>query len=218
MIRRIITILLISTVLVGKAQTVDVDTVGLTAEKCFSAAQTIEFSLLETNTRLDMLDYFHAGISKPSQNATGGDCLIEDETTYCISWTGGKDTRYQLFVLAPLSPSPIIGIVETVDTPVPDSQIRFYDSRWQELSEDIFIEPKLADWLQGLSKDQILVATDRLPFVLYSINYDEDNQSLTLNNNMATYFHPSDTPDIVNEMRQQLTYVWDGKRFKLQKK
>lgn len=181
----------------------------LTADKCFTAAPTTIFDLLDSNTRLDMLDYFRAGVSKPSINSMDGECMVLDEEPESLIFQGGTDTTYQIFVLNPTGLH-VIGVIETINTPIPDSSVKFYNTRWQPL-DDILPTPGIADWTTAKDTSD---AEQALPFVMASYRYDPATGNLTMTQNMDRYFVPSDTPAVLSQIRPTLTYHWDGKKFK----
>jgi len=203
----LLAIFLATAVIVPRAQ--------VTAAKAFAAAPDEVMLLLGSSVRLDMLDYFHAGSPKKSTNATSGRCWIVDEQPYSLTLNASDSTRYQIFVLNPMEEHPILGVIETVATPVRDSVLRLYDYRWEPLARQPFNAPTLRTWLIDNSKEAVAMAEDQLPFSLAEYSYDPNTAILTITSTLDKYFLPSDRPETLKNIRPQLRYYWNGKNFKL---
>lgn len=193
----------------------------MTAEKCFVEAPPEVFQLVLPNTRLDMIDYFKAGMDRKSGNAAGGECVLLSLDPESVTLQAGEGITCQFFVLEG-SKKPFIGVIETLATPGEDSTVRFYTSDWSPVDaakKRLFREPTLSDWANG-DKNALDRAKEVLPFILTSYAYDPTTQTLTATNNMASYYHPTDTPDVLRQLKQKITYKWDAKRdaFIMEKK
>ncbi len=184
----------------------------MTAEKCFVEAPPEVFQLIVPNTRLDMVDYFKAGMDRKSANAAGGECVLLSVEPQSVMLQAGDGILCQFFVLEG-SKKPLIGVIETLSTPGEDSSMKFYTSDWVpvDAKKGIFRQPTLSDWANG-DKATIAQAQEQLPFILVSYSYDPNTQTLTATNNMASYYHPTDTPDSLGKLRQTITYKWDARR------
>lgn len=200
----------------------------LTAAKCFADAPDDILPLLSRNTRLDMLDYYRAGADRRSSNVFEADCRILSIDSVggssSVTYLTGNGITGQIFVLNGDTPEPLIGIIETVETPLADSNMRMFDKTWQSVGNALapsagdmpLPAPKLADWLKRAS-DRSAVA-DRLPFVMAAYSYDPRGRELTVSHSMEGYFDKAEGADVLGKMRPQLTYVWDGKQFKQKKR
>ena len=188
---------------------------SVTAEAMFVDAPMLKPRVLpelNRSTRLDMLDYFKAGIDKASENNYGGEAKVTAIDTLSMDFDVTADISCQLFVLN-AGGRPVTCIVTTYPTPIPDSRLRAYSSNWQEVG--IFAEPTLADWL--IDKKSRKEAELALPFVLASYRYDPATQTLTVTNEMDAYWVEAERPAVLEHLHKKLVYRWDGKRFKLTK-
>lgn len=185
---------------------------GLTAGKCFAEAPQNVIPLISGSTRLDMLDYFHAGSQKASLNEAEGQARITAETPRSISFQISEGITAQMFVLNPEADCPVIGYVETVSLPVRDSSVRFFNCRWEPL--DVFTMPVLADWVKSGRKADLDALREALPFIFATAEYDPEESALILTNTTAGYFAKSDCPQALGSMRDQIKMHWTGKRFK----
>ena len=187
----------------------------VTAEKAFTVAPDDVMLLLGPSVRLDMLDYFHAGSSKQSANATGGRCRIIEEKPYSLTVQASDSTVFQIFVLNPMEERPVLGVIETVATPVRDSVIRLYNYRWEPLPKSPFTPPSLRTWLIDDCKGALAKAEAQIPFMLAEYAYNPDTATLTVTPTTGDFFSASERPEALANIRPQLKYYWNGKNFKL---
>ncbi len=186
---------------------------GLSASKCLAEAPDAVIPVIDRNTRLDMIDYFTAGLPKASVNRLGGQCSIVEMTDSSATFMLTDSISCQLFVLNPASTAPIIGIITTYADPIADSSVQFYNSRWQPLA-GVLAEPGLADWLTPEGKRRRALVEEELPFILAAYRFIPEQQMLVAVNNTARYFAPADSPQALGLLKPELAYRWDGKRFK----
>ncbi|MCM1450643.1 MAG: DUF3256 family protein [Clostridium sp.] len=187
---------------------------GLTALKCLAEAPDAVIPLIEKNTRLDMIDYFTAGMSKPSANKLKGECSIIEMDDASVTFSLTDSARCQMFVLNPASASPIIGVITTYPSPLRDSSVDFYTTRWQKLA-GIMPSPTLSAWLTSEGKGSRALVEEQLPFILASCAYYPETQTIVATNNTGEYFAASDKPEALGLLKKELVYRWDGKKFKL---
>lgn len=207
------TIMLVATALATALAVVAADTDRPLVAKFFAEAPDWMFEVLPANTRLDMLDYYSAGISRGSTNSFGADCYVTDLGDTSISMVSGTGISHQVFQLDRAG-APVFGVIETVATPVDDATVAFYDSSWRPLASAVFTSPSLADWIAPGAAKRAAELRDKLPFMLVSYEYDTATGTLTLTNNMESYFTGDEYPD---GLLPKITYKWDGKKFNRQK-
>ena len=189
-----------------------------TAAKCFAEAPEAIVKLLPRNTRLDMLDYFHAGSPKISVNALGGKSKIISESDTAITYQAADGVVCQLFVLNPTDARSMrIGLIETVSTPAADSRLTIFDSRWSDLTSATFKTPRLSDWTRGLSSDRRDEVEQSIPMIVAEYMFDPHTSVLTVTSRMDQYYSPTDRPEALQYVSRVLKYSWDGRRFKLQR-
>lgn len=191
------------------------DSKGLTAEKCFKEAPGTVLGLIAPNTRLDMIDYYQAGIDRESDNTAGGQCKITDLQDYSITFTGGNGIEYQMFVINPTSSTPLIGLIQTLDTPIPDSAITIYRTDWDIVpasgNNALGREPSFESWIMPSHIRDISTISKYIPFVLAKLTYDPTSATITATNNMDSYFSPKDTPEALSKLKDSITYKWQQK-------
>lgn len=190
------------------------DSISITAEKCFREAPSEVLQLITPNTRLDMIDYFEAGMQRASSNAAGGECAMLQVEPKSVTLKAGEGIRYQFFVLDGSKQS-YIGVIETLETPCEESAVKFYTADWTPIDAHktgFFREPTLKDWMLENDKRTLAEARKTLPFIFTSYTYDPAAGTLTATNTMDGYYHPTDTPAILSDIRPSITYKWDSKR------
>lgn len=187
---------------------------GLSASKCFTEAPDAVIPLIDKNTRLDMVDYFTAGMKKTSANKLMGASAIVEMNDTSVTLNVTDSVRCQIFVLNPQAQAPIIGVITTYSGPLPDSSISFYTTRWQKLS-GILPTPTLSAWLTPEGAKNRSMMEEQLPFILASYEFDPARQTIVATNNTEAYFAKDDEPAALGMLKPELTYSWDGKKFKL---
>ena len=205
---------IVAAILPARASDIPADSVTVTAEKCFVEAPPEVFQLVSANTRMDMIDYYKAGMDRVSANEAGGECVLLSLEPESVTLKAGTDIRYQFFVIDGKS-KPYIGVIETLSTPGDDSMVRFYTSDWRPIDaakKGLFSAPRLTDWMTSADKTVRAEVTETLPFILTSYAYDPATQTLTATNNMGSYYHQTDTPDALKHLKNTITYKWDGKK------
>lgn len=178
---------------------------------CSAPAEIV--SGLPEISRLDMIDYFNSGSSVKSDNRLGqkvGLTALKDEL---ISWQDDDSVAMAMAVL-PFKNDTLLMIVRTVVTPLPDSEIMFYDTSWQPTVQNVFVAPSLKDWLSVKDKKTVANAEEVLPFMLVTAVYDPDDKLLVLTNRTSDYFVESDTPEAVGLLKKELRYQWTGSSFR----
>lgn len=189
-----------------------VTTWAITASEAFASAPSVVFPLLERNARLDMIDYFNSGSSTPSKNKLSGQARITAITDKTLSFAMSGASSYDVIVL-PCGGDEIIALIETVATPVPDSNISFYDTDWNKLDGKYLEVPQLKHWLTDEGKENQSMVEVMMPFMLVGYEYDAETAMLTLTNNVSQFLSEDIYSQISPYLRSSLTYKWNGKRF-----
>jgi hypothetical protein len=147
---------------------------ALSAVDAFTSAPDVVLPLLPKNTRLDMIDYFNSGTSIASKNKLDGEARILSLTDKVLRFTMSEVSEYQVVVLK-YGKEEIIALIETLKTPIADSRISFYNSRWESIEKSCFKEPDLKTWLTKVGSKKIDDVRAALPFMLVQYEYNFDN-------------------------------------------
>ncbi len=187
----------------------------LTASEAFSTAPNSVFPLLDSSTRMDMIDYFNSGMSNTSTNNLKGQSAVTALSDKSLSVKMTDSSTAQIVVLDGNS-GQIVAVISTVASPGLDSSIAFFDADWKALPDgDFFAKPRLDDWLTDEGKANKADVEMQVPFMLASYNYDPATGKLLLVNNLNRFLD-EDIYDIVSPyLRPTLSYTWTGKKFTL---
>lgn len=184
----------------------------LTVGEAFAKAPQSVFPLLDTNTRLDMIDYFRAGMKTESKNALGGGSALLDLSDASMRVKMSDASVDQVFLLPTAGADTIIGVIRTVATPGHDSSMTLYTSKWQSVpAAQKFSAPVLRDWVTDASHLPDVEAV--VPFMLTGYSYDPATSTLTLTNNLKGFLSEDIYEMVSAYMLPSLTYSWDGRRF-----
>ncbi len=186
----------------------------LTAAKAFVDAPQSVFPLVDTNTRMDMVDYINAGMSTQSSNKLGGGSAIIDLSPMRIKVKMTDSSTDEIFLLptASASSDTIIGVIRTVATPGHDSSIAFYNSKWQPVkSGSVMTVPVLADWITD--KAHTADVETIVPFMLVGYTFDPATQRLTATNHLEGFLSEDIYSIVAPYISKNLVYAWNGKRF-----
>lgn len=184
------------------------------AKHCFVQAPSEVIPLLSKNTRLDMVDYFEAGSDRASANELDGPARITALHPALVEYDYGNGMRCQLLAIEEycdtMVANYVIGLVETLDTPIPDSKITFYDSSWNVL-KGVFTPPRLADWLVSKSKEDRELAERVLPFITVVYTFDPSTLALTATPTISQRFDPAsdEARTALSLLKPGITYRWD---------
>lgn len=182
----------------------------LTASNAFSKAPKTVFPLLDTNTRLDMIDYFNAGMSTESTNNLNGKSRLMSMEPLRLTAKLTDASTMELFLL-PAPNDTLIGVITTVTMPGKDSSMNIYNRDWQKVRYQ-FVTPGLSDWLIDRSRSaEVEMIT---PFMLIAYSYDPATSVLTLTNSLGDFLSDDSSRTVNALLKPKLSYKWDGKKFK----
>lgn len=191
-----------------------------TAPKAFVSAPREVVALIDSLTRLDMIDYYNSGSEKPSNNKLGGNCRITGLSTDQISfYTSGASERS--ITVLPARQDTLLMVVNTVFMPASDSSISFYTAGWDELTpkqmKSIFREPTLSDWVRPEYRRDMPDIENAVPFMTARYDYDPTTRTLTLTHTLDQLLPKEDYEKVSDSIHRSLRYTWNGKAMVRQK-
>ena len=167
-------------------------------------------------SRLDMVDYFVSGSTFKSENQLGAKVALKSLGDEMVVWQDDDSVSTAIVVLPSASPraDTLLMVIRTIGGPMPDSEVSFYDSGWNEI-RDLrgFPRPALKDWVKPAVRRMLAEIGETLPFMLATAGYDAETRTLTLTNRMDSYYVAGDKPDCLALIRPELRYVWNGRSF-----
>lgn len=184
---------------------------SIIAKQLFIEVPDSLFPSIDKNTRLDMIDYYECGYNRPSLDVFKDSCKISHIDDENIIIETSPILKQQISVLS----NNIILLISTHSIPTHDSEIEFYDFNWNKLeSNQHFTSPKLYDWLSKEGKKKQQDIENYIPFLITEYQYNSNDKTLTLINNLQDYFTDSDWNKIAPLLLTQLKYKWAGGKFK----
>lgn len=186
---------------------------GHPAIDAFINAPQEVFPTIDHMTSMDMADYFNSGSPKPSKNNFKGDCRIISASDSQLTLSTSDVSEVELSLL-PMKSDTIIMVVTTLNTPVPDSDVKFYTyPGWAQVKEGVFIVPGLDDWTVKDTAVQREDLENAVPFILARLSYKPETGQLILENKLGDFL-PKEANDLVNgALKARLVYRWDGSRM-----
>lgn len=181
-----------------------------TASDFFINAPSNVIPLLDKNTRLDMIDYFTGGLSTASRNILNGNSRILINENNKIEIALSRESTLQIAVVE-LKKDTILAVIETVNIPVADSSLRFYNSDWVPLPQQA---PQLTvvDFVASDKKAQAnALLMPRMAFV--KIDYNPNSGVFSFINTTADYYTDKDRPEGLELMRPHIDMIFDGKKL-----
>lgn len=199
-LRYIILLLLLLTLTSARART---------AADFFLDMPNKHLPLLDRNTRLDMLDYFNAGLETASKTGLGGQARILSNHPDRILMQVSRDATVEIAVVKTGNDT-IVALIETVKTPIHDSSITLMN---KDYSNPRSIEMPGVEMMAG--KDNIKALKDMpMPEMIFiSASFDPDNNAFVFTDNTTEYYPADELPEAAKLMRKQVHGVVKNDRF-----
>ena len=209
--KRIIVALMMSVVLVS-AKSADI-------KNLFVEMPDSIMPLLVKNNRLDMLDYMDIGMSAKVKNKLGGESemtLLKDDM---ISISMTDVTEYDIKLFYGKDSLVTIAVNETVKGGYSDSNISFYNTKWEKLNTTNLIKmPVLEDFInkKSLRNEENKKMLDELIYRMFVVDVAPDTNTLSVAFSSAEYIIDEDVRNSIFA-RYSIIYRWNGKKFIRQK-
>lgn len=143
------------------------------------------FNMLSRTSRLDMIDYYNAGLSTGSNNAMGGKSRILKADSLAVDFLVSKSSLATLAVI-PNGGDTVIAFIETVKLPTPDSSLRFFRADgWKPLAVEM---PVMADFLSPEVRNAGLVAADFPPMTFSTVEFNPSTSEFTFRDRTAAHY------------------------------
>ena len=188
-----------------------------TARDFFVAAPDDVMPLLPQSVRLDMLDYFAFGSTRPSTNAFGGEARMTALSDAVLAFDTDKDVNVQIAVIPTAKSDTLLALVTTLRMPVADSDVQFFTTGWEPAPKAPFSMPTYAEWLSAEGLRHSDDVHPELPFMPVSAEFDPEARMLMLSNQAPEYLDKSRRDSIAPRIVASRVYdITDGK-FMLRK-
>lgn len=171
-------------------------------------------TLVPKTVRLDMLDYYDSGTIIQASNNMGNDTRLDTVTDNFLR-VHTSDAKILELRLMQWKNDTIIAVLETVETPVKDSRITFYNKHWVRLKEiKPFKMPTMEDFiLPTVKKDKRKEILESIAFPLIELRFDGPNfEQLTARHGLAEFLGKEEWAKLKPYFRPTLTYrIQNGK-------
>ena len=182
-----------------------------TALEFFVDLPVERFNMLSRTTRLDMIDYFNAGLTTPSENVFGGKSRILAASDLSADILVSKNSVATLAVI-PNDGDTVVALIETVKTPTPDSSAGFVRaSDWSALDVEL---PALADFMTPEARKAGLTAADFPEMTFTTIEFDPTDGVFTFRDRTAQHYR---LPEGSRTVFKALDYIRDSIRRQFRK-
>lgn len=168
-------------------------------------------ALLDSTTRLDMLDYFHNGLQTTSANALGGSAKLVSVEPRKVELQQTRDSGIQL-CLVPNKGDTVIAVIETLLLPLPDSKLTLYSKDWKPLAK----QPASLCPMDFVSKENRRKARKAaMPELLFvKIDFNPANDTFTFRQNAPAYYIGTSKPEGIELMDHSITMQLKGHKLK----
>lgn len=182
-------------------------------DETFVSAPDDVFPTLDTDTRMDMIDYYNCGYNRPSLDILEDSCMMIAKDSLSVTITIGKTQEHQLS----MPTYKHIVLISTYSIPMEDSEIKFYDNEWkQQPTENFIILPTLDDWLTDEGAKNRIDVENIMPFIAAKYDFKAIDGELTITNSMNQYYDKDTWEQVKQWIRPCIKYKWTGKKFKKQ--
>ncbi|MDL2221029.1 DUF3256 family protein [Parabacteroides sp. OttesenSCG-928-N08] len=145
----------------------------------FTYAQTIseifvnipeqQLPLLEKEWRLDLVDLYQSDKEARLQNMLGGFSVLEKLTDDYLLLRITERSRLEMKTFTLVNNTHVLCVVKTVEGPVPDSRIQFYNTNWEPLNREDLLNPIA---LTAFFKEDIDTESDDYRFALSRLDME----------------------------------------------
>ena len=173
-------------------------------------------TLVPKTVRLDMLDYYDSGTIVQASNNMGNATRLDTVTDNFLR-LHTSDVKTLEMRLMKWKNDTIIAVVETVETPVKDSRITFFNKHWVQLKEiKPFKMPTMEDFiLPTVKKNQRKELLENIAFPLIELSFGGPNfEQLTARHGLAEFLGKEEWAKLKPYFRPTLTYSIQGGNIK----
>ncbi len=175
------------------------------------------FADLSAGTRAEMLAYYIGGRVVPKDTDLGEKAQLDTVTNDYLRITTSVCRSVQLRLLTRGGRDTVVAVVETVKTPVPDSRISFYDTRWRELSAKRVMGrvPQLADFVRrGVDAKRAAEALADVDFPMITLDFEGPGfGSLAARQRLKEFYSASDYKRLEPVLTDVVRYAVSGAKL-----
>ena len=168
------------------------------------------FPLLTRTNRLDLVDYYNSGQTVAVPNNLGGTSQLEalDSAYLKLQTSGSKVVEMRMLTT---------GSRDTVLTPVPDSKLTLWNSKWQMLRTDRhFKMPGIDDFIvKKMPRELRADLQDAMIFPLIQLTFKGDRRlQVEATHGLEQFLAPSEFKRFAPYLKPSITYRMSGTKIK----
>jgi hypothetical protein len=167
-------------------------------EKCYLGIPDVLCSVLPRKARLELLEYYKARQGDSIQNRFGNQSYLQvfDTLNNRIVIRNTQSITFEMKLLKSEDGMPLVGVINSVCSPICHSSIAFYDTAWNKISLQ-FTMPKAVQWIDGnkLAESPDLDkawVSNVLETSFVSLQFDSAGQRIIATNNTAEFLGEAD--------------------------
>ena len=181
---------------------------AISIDSLFVNLRIPELSLLSTNNKLDLLDYYNCGQVANVENAYLGRTILTSKTSNTLQLETTKVNTIEIMVLTREQGDSIVGVISTINEPVEMSQLQFYTLEGTPLNVN-FTLPSVESFLGNAS---LQVKWNKLiPKLQVKATYLSEEKQLICSLSLKG-LTLEEQQDLKLPM-QQVCYKWNGLTF-----
>lgn len=183
----------------------------------FVASTDDALNVIPQNDRAEMLAYLReAGRVVPTETAYGEEAVLLRATDNYLKVRMSSASQIEMLMLTHKRDTVVL-VVETVETPAPDSRIMAIDTEGPPLPLNrVFKVPQMKDFVRVTKgtkkKREDVLKCVRFPLISYTIN--DSAMTLTARQNLKEFMSTDDYAEIAPYLADSITYRATGTRLK----
>ena len=175
------------------------------------------FPLLTRTNRLDLVDYYNSGQTVAVPNNLGGTSkLVALDSAYLKVQTS-ESKVVEMRMLTTGTRDTVMVVIETVLTPVPDSKLTLWNSKWQMLRTDRhFKMPGIDDFIvKKMPRELRADLQDAMIFPLIQLTFKGDRlEQVEATHGLEQFLAPSEFKRFAPYLKPSITYRMSGTKIK----
>lgn len=175
------------------------------------------FPLLTRTNRLDLVDYYNSGQTVAVPNNLGGTSkLVVLDSAYLKVQTS-ESKVVEMRMLTTGTRDTVMVVIETVLTPVPDSKLSLWNSKWQMLRTDRhFKMPGIDDFIvKKMPRELRADLQDAMIFPLIQLTFKGGRrEQVEATHGLEQFLAPSEFKRFAPYLKPSITYRMSGTKIK----
>ncbi|MDE7414092.1 MAG: DUF3256 family protein [Muribaculaceae bacterium] len=191
----------------------------LRARDVFANLPVKTLDILSHNTRLDMLDYYDLDSIYQARNGMEGVSELVKVSPDYLKVSLTPVSTMEIGMLKPKKgnePAAVVLYTVGADSQAEDTEVSFFDSDLKELPREKYLEyPDVLDFFNTNDKNIKELIEDLVPFPTMRLTFLNGAEKLQGVLTVGEFMGEENFDKIKSYLKPDLTFVWDGKKYKL---